>query len=205
MDRYHHGDLRAALVEAGMEMARGKGSSALGIRELARVVGVSPNAAYRHFTNLRALVLTVAQEARRRLSRAILDRMNATPSGADLTERSLAHLRAFALGYIHFARSEPGWFALTCESQEPPPDAETDTSTDAPPSPHELLLNALDAMLEARLISPERRVNAEWSCWSTTHGFAIMATNGPLQAVDPDTIARLADQAIDTLIRGLQA
>jgi AcrR family transcriptional regulator len=204
VDRYHHGDLRAALVEAGMEMARNKGASALGIRELARAVGVSPNAAYRHFANLRALVLTVAQEAQRRLSRAILDRMNTVPAGADPAERSVAQLRAFALGYIHFARAEPGWFALTCESQQAPPDADGYPPIDPPPSPHELLLGALDAMVEARLMSPHRRVGAEWSCWSTTHGFALLATTGPLRHLAPDAIARLADQAVDTLIRGLR-
>jgi AcrR family transcriptional regulator len=205
VDQYHHGRLRAALVDAGMEIARHRGVSALGMRELARAVGVSPNAAYRHFANLRSLVFTVAQEAQHRLSLTIMDRTNAVPGGVDPAERALARLRAFSLGYIHFALSEPGWFALTCESQEAPPEAEPFSSSAAPPSPHELLVGALDAMVDTRVMSPERRVDAEWSCWSTTHGFAVMATSGPLQAMDPETIARLADQAIATLIRGLQA
>jgi AcrR family transcriptional regulator len=201
---YHHGDLRSALIETGMTMARTKGVSALGIRELARTVGVSPNAAYRHFASLRSLVLTVAQEAQHRLSRAILDRMDAVPGQADPAGRATAHLRAFGLGYIHFAVTEPGWFALACESQEDPPDPGPPAAASPPPSPHQLLLDALNAMVEARVMTPQGRRDAEWSCWSTVHGFAMLATAGPLQAMPPDATARLADRVIDTLLNGLQ-
>jgi AcrR family transcriptional regulator len=203
MTRYHHGDLRAALIAAGMEMARHDGGSALGMRELARAVGVSPNAAYRHFANLRAMVLNVAQEAQHRLALAILSRMDAVPADTDPAGRALGCLRAFGLGYIHFALSEPGWFALTCESQQAPPDV--GPATDNPPTPHQLLLDALDAMVEAGALSPERRVDAEWSCWATIHGFAIMATSGPLQGMDSTAAGRLADRVIDTLTRGLRS
>ncbi|MGB7867270.1 MAG: TetR family transcriptional regulator, partial [Mycobacterium sp.] len=46
---YHHGDLRAALIDAGLQLTRAGGPDALTIREATRRVGVSPNAAYRHF------------------------------------------------------------------------------------------------------------------------------------------------------------
>ncbi|MEH1130396.1 TetR/AcrR family transcriptional regulator [Micromonospora sp. CPCC 206061] len=199
---YHHGDLRSALIEAGMTMARAKGVGTLGIRELARAVGVSPNAAYRHFASLRALVLTVAQEAQHRLSRAILDRMDAVPGEASQAERASARLRAFGLAYIHFAVTEPGWFALTCESQEDPPGPLA--TEPPPPPPHQILLDTLDAMVEARVMTPQGRVDVEWSCWSTVHGFAMLATAGPLQAMPPDATARLADRVIGTLLKGLQ-
>ena len=183
-----------------MTMARQRGVEALGMRDLARAVGVSPNAAYRHFAGQRALVLTVAQEAQHRLSRAILARMDTVPADAGPAGR----LRAFGLGYIHFAVSEPGWFALTCESREPPPGGEP-PAPDAPPPPHRLLLGALDAMVEAGLLTSRSRVDAEWSCWSTVHGFALLATGGPLRSLDAADIARLAGQTVDTLIRGLRA
>ena len=195
LDRYHHGDLRAALIEAGMEMARAEGARALGMRDLTRAVGVSPNAAYRHFANLRALVLTVALEAQHRLSQTILDRTAAATGATD-------KLRAFALGYIDFALAQPGWFSLTCESREAPPPGPSPVSP-GPPSPHELLLAALDAMVDAGDLSAERRVDAEWTCWSTAHGFALLATGGPLVGGDRTTLTRLAERAVDTLIRGL--
>jgi AcrR family transcriptional regulator len=187
-----------------MEMARHKGPAALGMRELTRAVGVTPNAAYRHFTNLRSLVLTVAQEAQHRLSHEILDRSATLDTDTDLAQRAVAVLRAFMLGYITFALSQPGWFALTCESQQTPPDADATATADPPPPPHQLLQAALDGMVTAGVMAPERRADAEWTCWSVAHGFAMLATSGPLQSADRDTAVRLAEQAVATLIRGLR-
>ena len=48
---YHHGNLRQALVDAGVELARTGGPNAVLLRAAARQVGVSHNAAYRHFAN----------------------------------------------------------------------------------------------------------------------------------------------------------
>ena len=50
-DTYRHGDLRRALVEAGMELARGGGPEAMLLREATRRVGVAPSAAYRRFAD----------------------------------------------------------------------------------------------------------------------------------------------------------
>ena len=53
---YHHGNLRDALVEAAVDVVREGGPEALSLRELARRVGVSHAAAYRHFADREALV-----------------------------------------------------------------------------------------------------------------------------------------------------
>ncbi len=49
MSTYHHGDLRQALVAAGLDALAESGSEQLGLRDLARRVGVSPAAPYRHY------------------------------------------------------------------------------------------------------------------------------------------------------------
>ncbi len=54
-DTYRHGDLSRALVEAGVELARAGGPAAVALRAATRRAGVSPNAAYRHFADRRAL------------------------------------------------------------------------------------------------------------------------------------------------------
>lgn len=204
MDRYHHGDLRSALVDAGMQLSRERGAAALGMRELTRAVGVSPNAAYRHFPNLRALVLTIAQEAQRRLSLTILDRMREVSGERDDHRRAVDSLRAFCHAYVDFALGEPGWFALACESSESPPGAPGD-DPDAPPTPHEVLLGALNSMVNSGVMAAGRRVDAEWSCWSTVHGCAMLATAGPLAGLPSDAMNQVASRVIDTLLAGLTA
>ncbi|RZJ16909.1 MAG: TetR/AcrR family transcriptional regulator, partial [Haliea sp.] len=56
---YRHGDLRRALLEAGIELARANGPDAVVLREATRRAGVAPNAAYRHFESRQALLQAV--------------------------------------------------------------------------------------------------------------------------------------------------
>ena len=60
---YHHGVLRAALVEAGLALAREGGPQAVVLREATRRAGVAPNAAYRHFSGHPALFEAVRAAA----------------------------------------------------------------------------------------------------------------------------------------------
>ncbi|WP_422116173.1 TetR/AcrR family transcriptional regulator [Brachybacterium sp. UNK5269] len=106
---YHHGDLRSALVEAGLEMTRAGGPTAVSLREVTRRVGVSPAAAYRHFRDRRQLMGAIALVIQERMAARMRERM-ALPADADAPERALQHLRGVGLGYIGFAIEEPGWF-----------------------------------------------------------------------------------------------
>ena len=65
---YHHGDLRAALITAGLEMTRSDGPSALSLREATRRAGVTPAAAYRHFRDRAALLAALGQEIQQRIA-----------------------------------------------------------------------------------------------------------------------------------------
>src|SRR4051812_37871475 len=60
---YRHGDLRRALIEAGMDLARAGGPDAVVLREATRRAGVVPNAAYRHFANRDELLAAVRAAA----------------------------------------------------------------------------------------------------------------------------------------------
>lgn len=202
---YHYGDLRETLIDTGLRLARTGGSAALGLREVTRSVGVSPSAAYRHFADRRALVVAVAVRAQDLLARSMLNKMQAAAEETDPAERALARLRGVGLGYISFAVTEPGWFELAFYTQdehatEPPTVA---IEGKAPP-PYQLLINALDEMLHTEALTSTQRRNAEWSCWSAVHGFADLATRGPLQGQDTAIIEDLAVHVVDTAIRGIQ-
>ncbi|MFC6256362.1 TetR/AcrR family transcriptional regulator, partial [Kocuria oceani] len=74
-DAYHHGDLRRALVDAGLAATRAQGTTALALRDVTRQVGVSPNAAYRHFADRKALLSAVAREIQDRMAEQMRARM----------------------------------------------------------------------------------------------------------------------------------
>jgi AcrR family transcriptional regulator len=67
---YHHGDLRQALIEAGLTLLDVRAADALSLREVARAVGVSATAVYRHFPDKGALLDALAAEGLRKLADA---------------------------------------------------------------------------------------------------------------------------------------
>jgi AcrR family transcriptional regulator len=182
---YHHGDLRTALIDAGLALTRTGGPEALTIREATRQAGVSPNAAYRHFADREALLGAVATAIQHRMAA----RMARRRGPAD-------QLRSVGLGYIKFALDEPGWFAVAFFGAVNP-----DETASAPP--YLALVEALDAMVTAGVLSPERRDGAEWPCWSAVHGFAELALRGPLRHASRRQVDVLAGCTVDDIIAGV--
>lgn len=195
---YHHGDLRAALIDAGLELTRAGGPEALTIRAATRRAGVSPNAAYRHFADREALLTAVAT--------AILDRVAARMrrqarrrGSPELQARD--RLRAVGLGYIKFALDEPGWFTVAFFGANLTAVADDTGARVAPP--YRALVEALDAMVNAGVLTPQRRDGAEWPCWSAVHGFAELVLHGPLRDVSRRYLESLAQRTVDDIIAGL--
>ena len=207
-DRYHHGDLAAALVTAGLGLVRAGGPDALGLREATRVAGVSPSAAYRHFADRAALVSAVADQALHQAGRAMQARMDEDGTETDPARRARGHLRAVGLGYIDFALAEPGLFQLVF--QTPAPSGANRTAADAYASPTDqvqhplvLLIAALDELVEVGMLPAARRPNAEWACWSAVHGLSDLATRGPLHGHARATVQQLAEYVVDAAIAGV--
>ena len=73
---FHHGDLQAALVKAGLRQVEKHGLNSLGLRQLALVTGVSATAVYRHFTDLEHLKASVAKASREVLGKMMLESLN---------------------------------------------------------------------------------------------------------------------------------
>src|SRR5258708_15858992 len=59
---YHHGDLRNALIQAGLELLSEGGAQELDLRKVARRAGVSHAAPYRHFADKQALIAAINEE-----------------------------------------------------------------------------------------------------------------------------------------------
>jgi AcrR family transcriptional regulator len=102
---YHHGNLRAALIEAGLDALRDKPAHELSLRDLARQVGVSANAAYRHFADKEALLMALASEGFRRFS---LAQAQAAAQG----DTPQAMFEKAGQAYVRFARSHAALFQL---------------------------------------------------------------------------------------------
>ena len=101
---YHHGDLRAALVHAAMELLEESGETDLSLRAVARRAGVSPAAPYRHYADREALVSAVAAVGYRELA----ERLAAAHPSPSTPEQ----LASVAIAYVQFALERPTLFRI---------------------------------------------------------------------------------------------
>jgi AcrR family transcriptional regulator len=126
---YHHGDLRAALVTAALELVVEKGVAGLSVAEAARRAGVSSAAPYRHFASRTALLSAAATSAGRRLSEqmqaAAEDVHASSPEGSDPVAQAVETLAALAAVYVRYALAHGAAFELILADElQPFPDEE---------------------------------------------------------------------------------
>ena len=103
---YHHGDLRAALLDEAAAMIAEGGAGSVTMRALGRRLGVSRAAAYRHFEDKTALLVAVATAGFSRLR----DRLQAVDAGAPRS--SVERIRRMGEEYVRFALENPAHYRL---------------------------------------------------------------------------------------------
>ena len=104
---YHHGHLRAALIEAGLAIVEEEGIDAVSLRAVARRAKVSHSAPYHHFASKAGLLAALAAAGFDRLVRAIETHTSQVPPSEPIQE-----LRAIGRSYMHFAVKNPSVFRL---------------------------------------------------------------------------------------------
>src|SRR5580704_2444523 len=200
---FRHGDLRNALVTAGLEMARVGGPNAVILREATRQAGVSPNAAYRHFAGQAELLDAVRSACLSRVAAAIEEEMKKCHPGRNPQAFARKSLRAVGMGYLGFAMREPGMFR-TAFSVPPAVHEQNPANTASMGlNPFQLLSLALDRMQESGLLGKKVRQDAEYLAWSTVHGLALLVLEGPLHQMPQAMVLALGERLVLMVERGL--
>ncbi|MCI3223604.1 TetR/AcrR family transcriptional regulator [Streptomyces sp. NP-1717] len=206
---YHHGDLRNALITAGVELATDGGPAKVVLREAARRAGVSPTAAYRHFAGQGDLLFAVKIHAQQLLA----DAMERVAAGLPADDRPGAaaerRLAAIGRGYVGFALEHPGLFRTAFSHAVPGTGEDTGWGGVTPPADnpqyrsYNLLSRALDELVATGRMPAPNRPGAEAAAWSTAHGLAMLLLDGPmarLPAADRDAVI---GRTTDTIVAGL--
>ena len=189
---YHHGNLRAVLIEAALALIQESGYQAFTLREVARRAGVSHSAPYRHFPDKESLLASVAEEGFHALSAASVAHMS---GDSDVLQR----LQRCGEAYLHFAASHPAHFrvmfgaALACEGRYP-------GLQRAGEAAFAVLLDAIEACRLARLLRDGDAQTLALTAWALVHGLAMLWLDGHLGAVDP---THLAARVLPLLHQGL--
>ena len=190
--RFHHGDLRRALLDALADALLERPPEALSLRDLARRAGVAHSAAAPHFGDKRGLLTAFASEGYARLAEAQRAAMVAAP--ADAT----AQLAASGRGYLGFARRHPGHFRLMMRADLL--EADNTGLKAAQAAAWEPLAEAIEAATPG--LSATQRHARMVLAWSGVHGFAALTA----EKVGLVLVGELGAEATETaLLDGLVA
>jgi len=189
--RYHHGDLRRALVDAALALIAEGELGTFSLREVARRAGVTPAAPYHHFKDKTALLAAVAEEGfvvlRGRLEAAL-----APIPPADLRGRFGALTRA----YLEFARAHPAHYRvmflpeIKSRQDHPSFHAEADRT---------LEVLARQVREAAPRASPREVMTRTVLIWSIGHGLASLWNDGVLDHKDLGSDRALLDATVEQI------
>jgi AcrR family transcriptional regulator len=197
--RRPRGAVRDGLVAAGLELARTGGPDAVVLREATRMVGVVPNAAYRHFADRDELLAAVCAAAMGELADRMAADVARVPGPHGDADAARGRLGAIGTAYLEFAREEPGWFATAFALPQQHGYGAPDDGTGRDRTPLGQLRTVLDELVDAGVLRPQRRDGIEYPIWSTVHGLAVLAGQGPLRDV-PDATRHRLDELTFTFI-----
>jgi AcrR family transcriptional regulator len=175
-DGYHHGNLREAMILAGLKILERDGLAGLGMRAAAREAGVSQTAPYHHFEGKQGLLAAVAARGFARLQAE----QDAIASNTDLDPE--ARVRELGVGYVRMARRYPEIFKLmfgpTIEHRESYPDL-----AEAYQAAYGVIEDAVRTLLTARQgnVEPADVTIGVTAAWATVHGLATLLIDGRLR------------------------
>jgi AcrR family transcriptional regulator len=181
---YHHGDLRAALVRAALELLEEGGATELSLRAAARRAGVAASAPYRHYADRDTLLSAVAAVGYRELA-ASLATVHPSPSAPH-------DLAAVAVAYVRFALQRPALFRVMFGQ---PCDSDSDERVAATAA-----ISAYVGSIVHRAfpgIDPDALSTA---IWALVHGLAFLHLDGKLDSSDPSAVAERVRAAIHAML-----
>jgi AcrR family transcriptional regulator len=191
--RYHHGDLRRSLIQAGLQILAERGVDALTLREVARRAEVSQAAPYHHFAGKADLVSAIAQHGFEDFAGALRAGADAVGGGA------LQRLSGMGLAYVRFAVANPELFRLLFRpelrdgTREGP---EAEAMARAGSAAYQVFLDAVGAAVAEGSVQGSVE-DVAVAALSVVHGLSTLLVDGPvdLRQRPPDQLARVVISA----------
>jgi AcrR family transcriptional regulator len=191
--RYHHGNLRRALIDEALATIRAEGVGGLTLREIAARLGVSRTALYRHFADKRALLTAVATEGFRTLRQQLV---TAWEDGG----RGRAAFQAMGVAYVGFAVANPSHYRVMFGGFVDQQPRELELATEGAAA-FQALVDALTSLQGDRVVRGDDILLMSRFVWALVHGVAMLAIDGQLP--EADAIEKLMRYAIKRLQTGI--
>jgi AcrR family transcriptional regulator len=194
---YHHGDLRNALIEAGLELLSEGGVQELDLRKVARRAGVSHAAPYRHFADKQALIAAINEEGFHLLAERIRSTLR------EASDEPVEQLLGVALAYVRFAQENP-WLmremfsGITIERET------FESLHTASKSVYRLYAEVIRHGQERGKIVDGEPTALAGVLWSVLHGLAMLIIENQMRpyADGPEGTERVTRYTIEVLYEG---
>lgn len=193
---YHHGNLRQALLDIAIDEIRAHGVEKLSLRALARALGVSQTAPYRHFSDKNTLLAELAANAFNDLAASVLTRINADND-------TLKNMVAAGRAYIEFGLNNPEkyrlMFGLGIENRE-----NYEFLATAGNSAFEVFTNLIYQGQQQGVITSESAGLLANACWSSLHGFVLLSIDGLFARRElPASLEDMLQHQMEFILRSL--
>lgn len=198
-ESYHHGNLREALLKAAQQQIEIEGAQALNLSKLARELGVSQPAVYRHFANKQSLIFSLVEQGFELLAQRV---QGATESVKNTEEEQvLERLKAIAQAYVYFALEYRELARLMFSLKERATDPSLYKVSKQAASPLFQLVNMAQQRDQFAGDDVEEAVRL---LWSTIHGLAVLLMDEQMPKVtQSEAIMRQVDATAQLLWKGL--
>jgi AcrR family transcriptional regulator len=195
-DSYHHGDLRHEIIEEAKIWIETKDISSLSLREIARRLGVSHNAPYRHFADKESLLAAIAQmgfEKLRQWLQQIVEDNILTPE---------EQIKALGVKYIEYALSNPAYYRVMYSAYLS--DYQKYPSLDkAAEESFTILIETIAQGQKVGVIRAGDTRELAYVCWSLVHGVSMLHLDRQLRSPEVESVEKLAKLATAMMIEGL--
>ncbi|NJK47091.1 TetR/AcrR family transcriptional regulator [Candidatus Gracilibacteria bacterium] len=193
---YHHGDLRQALIEEAIALVTEQGISNWSLREVARRIGVSHTAPYRHFADRDALLAAVAEKGFQKMSQFLLASLENIPN------QHSQKLQAIGIAYVKYAIAHPSEYEVMfrySQNNDRQYPALTEVSTKA----FTILVNVIEEGQKAGEFRQENPTQLAYVAWSMVHGLSMLLIDGQIEVPENSTLEKIASFTTQIAIEGL--
>ncbi|HET8801511.1 MAG TPA: TetR/AcrR family transcriptional regulator [Marinobacter sp.] len=187
---YHHGDLPQQVHQLALEILREHGDTAISLRALAKQIGVSAPALYRHYSDRESLLAELAVTGFESLRERLLAVDPSRPRRA---------LLDIGLVYVSFAQDEPNLYRLMFGGRVLPKGIHPRLDT-AGKGAFQVLEDTIARAQQAGYIKPMPLALMTAAAWSQVHGLSQLTIDGHLP--DAKVAPQLAEGVLSLLLDG---
>ncbi|TCJ95522.1 TetR/AcrR family transcriptional regulator [Nocardia alba] len=193
---YHHGDLRATLMDACLRLIESEGLAAVSLRRVAREAGVSSGAPYHHFADRAALLSALSTDGFQQLAAYMT-------AARETTTDPLATLAELGEAYVRFSREHPAQFRLMFRPELSQPEKHPDAHA-AGDAAFEVLVQTVADCVAAGALPADRAEVLALAWWGLGHGLASLWLDGHLE-MRSEQMGTHTPELVDTIMRTFTA